>query len=919
MSTDGMSNEDSNRPGASRGAPAPPDGTPARPAAPARARLSSASQRQLITAALDAIPDLFFVVDLDLRLVEWNSRLKEVTGYSEAELATMHPAMLFDEAERPLLRDAIDEALRDGCASVEAMLTTHDGRRIPYEFNATVLLDPRGEPLGLSGTARDVTERRLLEEVQREQAAALQQAHLRFEKVIENVPGVVYQCVYELDGTLTFPFVHAGFARDIGIDFGVLQQRPDILGKIIHPEDADSFWASIEASRPGTAPWRWEGRVVVWGNVRWVWARSTPTHLEDGRILWNGVLLDITAQKETEEALRLSEARHRGLVEATPDLFFRLSREGRYLDVKTGSPDLLAASPESLVGGVIDDFVAPSLAEQWKEAIGDAIDSGENREIEYDLETRDGELHHFEARIVPIGPDEAQTIVRDVTERYAAERAIRASEVLFRSFVEATTQVVWQADAEGNATELSEAWSLFTGQTEEELNDWGWADALHPEDRPRVIEEWSAHLIAHEPFETEYRVRRHDGVYHRFHARAVPVFAEAFQGWVGTCVDVETQRRNAEALRQSEERLRLALDAARMGTWDVDLQTKRTVWSPHTLALYGMEGRFDGREESFYNLLSDEDRARIEAATEEALRKAEAGHTPRLSLNYRLRRPDGEVRWFRSFGRIYVDDAGNPERMLGIVLDVTDEKAHEAALVEAREAAEEAARLKSALLANMSHEIRTPLTGIIGFAEVIAEEAANLASDTAHVEFAQRIGESGRRLLETLNSVLDLAQLEAGHRSVRSASIDIRDVVAGVVSLFERQARAKGLTLTVSVPDDPITLDTDGAALGRVVTNLVSNAVKFTEAGGVEVEMTVEADAVEIRVADTGVGISAAFLPRLFEAFRQESEGVARHFEGNGLGMAITARLVEMLDGTISVESTKNVGTTFTVRLPLSA
>jgi signal transduction histidine kinase len=167
--------------------------------------------------------------------------------------------------------------------------------------------------------------------------------------------------------------------------------------------------------------------------------------------------------------------------------------------------------------------------------------------------------------------------------------------------------------------------------------------------------------------------------------------------------------------------------------------------------------------------------------------------------------------------------------------------------------------------------------------------------------------------------VLDLAQLEAGQRSARSAAIDIRDVVAGAVSVFEQQAEARGLAFTLSFPSEPVRLDTDGAALGRVVTNLVSNAVKFTDEGGVDVTLKAGADAVELRVADTGVGISAAFLPRLFEAFRQESEGEARHFEGNGLGMAITARLVELLGGTIGVESAKGAGTTFTVRLPLSS
>jgi signal transduction histidine kinase len=297
-----------------------------------------------------------------------------------------------------------------------------------------------------------------------------------------------------------------------------------------------------------------------------------------------------------------------------------------------------------------------------------------------------------------------------------------------------------------------------------------------------------------------------------------------------------------------------------------------------------------------------------------------------LTVDYRLRRTDGEVRWFRSTGRVVLGDAGRPERMVGTVLDVTEAKVYEAALVEAKEAAEEArrraeeaSRLKSSLLANMSHEIRTPLTGIIGFADVLAEE---IAGD--HEEFARTIGESGRRLLDTLNSVLDFARLEAGEAVVETEEVDLGEIVTRAVAPFGPRANEKGLELVVSQPSEPVTVRADGSALDRVVTNLVSNAVKFTDEGGIEVTVSAEGPTVEgegaalIRVRDTGVGIGAAFLPRLFEEFCQESEGDGRGYEGSGLGLSITKRLVERLGGEVEVESEKSTGSTFTVRLPLA-
>ena len=214
----------------------------------------------------------------------------------------------------------------------------------------------------------------------------------------------------------------------------------------------------------------------------------------------------------------------------------------------------------------------------------------------------------------------------------------------------------------------------------------------------------------------------------------------------------------------------------------------------------------------------------------------------------------------------------------------------------------------------MSHEIRTPLTGIIGFADVLAEEV-----EDEHGEFARAIGSNGRRLLDTLNAVLELARLEAGEVQFGRDELDLRAVVAEAVAPLVPRAGAKGLGLTVSLHPEPVLVESDASALGRVVSNLVSNAVKFTEEGGVSVAVRAGAAGAEVRVADTGVGIAPSFLPRLFEAFYQESEGDERSHEGNGLGLVITQRLVERMGGTIEVASEKGVGSTFTVRLPRAA
>lgn len=243
--------------------------------------------------------------------------------------------------------------------------------------------------------------------------------------------------------------------------------------------------------------------------------------------------------------------------------------------------------------------------------------------------------------------------------------------------------------------------------------------------------------------------------------------------------------------------------------------------------------------------------------------------------------------------------------------DISARKAHENELIQARRHAEEMSALKSVFLANMSHEIRTPLASIIGFADLLAEKAPD-----ALQEFVTLIRDSGRRLLITLNSVLDLAQLESDSLIIRPVEMEVDAVVRETVEALSPQAQKKGLVLDVEGPEEPVLAVMDRGVVTRTVTNLVQNAIKFTHEGHITVTLGTDEDELVIEVADTGVGMAEEELPHLFDAFRQESTGMEREFEGSGLGLTITQRLTDLVEGSIAVESEKGKGTTFTVRLP---
>jgi PAS domain S-box-containing protein len=247
--------------------------------------------------------------------------------------------------------------------------------------------------------------------------------------------------------------------------------------------------------------------------------------------------------------------------------------------------------------------------------------------------------------------------------------------------------------------------------------------------------------------------------------------------------------------------------------------------------------------------------------------------------------------------------------------DITERKRYEEALQRAKEEAEEMARLKTAFLANMSHEIRTPLTSVIGYASVLAKEVSD-----KHKRFAQLIERSGRRLMDTLNSVMALAQLEAKKVDVQFDLLNVADEAREFIQLYQQFAHQKGLKLIyeVDASAENVTARLDRGAFSSIMQNLIGNAIKFTETGGISVTVSSRHRKVFLQIRDTGVGIDPSFLPHLFEEFRQESTGLSRTYEGSGLGLSITQKLVTLMGGEIYVDSKKGEGSVFTVVFPVA-
>ena len=381
---------------------------------------------------------------------------------------------------------------------------------------------------------------------------------------------------------------------------------------------------------------------------------------------------------------------------------------------------------------------------------------------------------------------------------------------------------------------------------------------------------------------------------------------------------VAERKRQEQTLRESQARLDLALQSARMGVWQWDFAEDTRYFDAQFCRLLGIDpATFTGAAEEFYRVVHTDDRETLRAA----LARTVELDVPYES-EYRVLWPDGSVHYMASRGRLLRDDHGRPATITGIAWDITERRQAEAELQ--KRAAEiefknrllqESDRHKSEFLARMSHELRTPLNAIIGFADLLRQTPPGADGNAG--EYAADIEASGRELLALVNDMLELAKIEAGKTELQLVPADIGDIARDAVAARLGAARKKRIALEVDAADIGECL-LDARKVRQMLDQLLSNAIKFTPEGGragVRIWRDGE-NGVSVAVSDTGIGIAATDLPRLFDPFSQLDGSLSRSYGGTGLGLALVKRLAEEHCGRVAVQSEPGKGSTFTVRLP---
>lgn len=280
------------------------------------------------------------------------------------------------------------------------------------------------------------------------------------------------------------------------------------------------------------------------------------------------------------------------------------------------------------------------------------------------------------------------------------------------------------------------------------------------------------------------------------------------------------------------------------------------------------------------------------------------------------KRKNGELFWETASITPVTDSLGRITHYLAIKKDISEQKEMTAELIEAKEKAEENDRLKSAFLANMSHEIRTPLNSIIGFSDLLLDPFFEAEQ---HAEFAKIIRENGRNLLAIISDIMDLSKIEAGQVNLKRQSFSVTQLINSIRDEFSFKAKEKGIELRLapSNPKNEIVIQSDSEKIWQILVNFVSNAIKFTKKGYIEIGIQIEGDLIQFHVKDTGIGIPEEYHDTIFERFRQVESAYTRQYGGNGLGLPISKNLAKLLGGTVWMESEVGIGSTFFFNLPL--
>lgn len=580
--------------------------------------------------------------------------------------------------------------------------------------------------------------------------------------------------------------------------------------------------------------------------------------------------------------------------------FCSLDRGYRYLYVNREAERILGRSRAELLGKNALETHPPS--EEVVRALRTTIERGERTELEA---FSPGLGRWLEIHVAP-SDDGASFLFRDTTERKSSEEALHR----MAAIVESSEDAIIAKNLEGVIIAWNRGAERLLGYSADEIIGQPISRLMPPERRDDMNS-----ILG--------RIRRGERVEHfetvrvtkSGHHVPISVSVSPIKDGNGVVVgaakiarDISERLRAERAIAEAQRQLAMALNAARMGTWSWDIVTGELEWSEKLLAIHGFApGEFAGTYEAFLGCIHPDDRGNVADSVRKAVEERATYDT-----EFRVPFRDGSLHWVAGHGQVFVDTQGAPTRMIGIGRDITDRKNSEMERESLLREAREAVQTRDDFLSVAGHEFRTPLGALDLMLHNLSQKAER-RNDTESVTALNRVQRQVERLVRLTEQLLEVGRIQARKLAIEKEPVELESLIRDVIERLEETTRRAGTPISFDAPE-PVQGLWDRSRVDQVVTNLLTNAIKFGPGRPIEVALRQNGDDARISVRDHGIGISGEDQKRIFERFERAVSD--RSYSGIGLGLWISRQIVEAHGGRIGVESTPGEGATFEVVLP---
>lgn len=761
-----------------------------------------------------------------------------------------------------------------------------------------------GKLVRTHGVARNITERKAMEE-------ALRESEQRYKSIIESSSDLIM---------LTAPDGLLQYASPASVD--VTGYAPEeCIGTFfwpVHPVDDSSCRAIFERAIAGERGKDFQYRILdKVGETRWVSHSWSPV-MEGSEVrMIVSVVRDITERIRNEEALRDSEERYRRIVENSSDLIMLSAPDGQLAYASPASVAITGYEPEELVTER-PWFVHPEDSDRMYARFTQPSEKGSRSQADYRILTKTGETRWVTHSWSPVFEgDSLQTVVsviKDVTEQRIsdealrqAQEALRKSEEEFRSIVENSTDLILLATTDGVNTYASPAARDVTGyQPEELIADKPWI--VHPDDTDRILAAFELAQLGVSRSNVEYRIVTKSGETRSvLHSWSPIMDGDRIRLVLSIIKDVTELVGSQMALRESEARYRGIVQNSSDLIMLTTSEGKIAYASPSSREINGYEPDELVSENPW--TVHPEDTERMRALF---LLARQGESCP--GVDYRIVTKTGETRWV-SHSWSPIMDGERVQTVVSVIRDITGHKSSTERLRKAHEELEKAYELQTEFLNNVTHEVRTPLTAVQGYTQMLLEGIAGPVAEE-QAALLQKVMNSSENLLDVLNAVLQIARMKSGRIDIRPRISDPRLIVQKCISAVLPQAQRKHLTISVKPDPDGVVASYDEEKLTIIITNLLGNAVKFTHTGAIDIAVAARQTGCEIIISDQGVGIDESALEGIFDEFSQLDYPGKHKPAGFGLGLAIVATMVDAIDASLTVSTQSGLGTAFTLSAP---